>query len=375
MRITGLDVLRVRVNERGDWLFVQLTTDEGLTGLGEASHGGFGPDRDALVTLLLERQCLPLLRGRDPRAVLPAVAMLARVADGLSGATAVSACEQALWDLAGQAAGLPVYRLLGGPARDRIPLYANINRATIERTPEGFTRNASVAVAEGFGAVKLAPFDGMARRRLRDRDQRARLHHGLACVAAVRDAVGTDVAVQVDCHSHFDLPTAVEVARELRTLGVTWFEEPLPTADLDALVRLRPLVPDLELIGGEHLYDVAGYWPYLASGVWDVVMPDVKHCGGIAAALGIAAAAAARGVAFAPHNPSGPVAMAASAQIAAALPQVRSLEYAWGEVSWRPELVAPREQIEAGHLIVPTAPGLGVSLDLATMAAHQPSQP
>ncbi len=373
MRITGLEVVRVGVNRRGDWLFVRLATDEGLAGIGEASHGGVGPERDAIVAAILERQCAPLLHGRDPRAVLAAVAALRPVTagQGLAAATAVSACEQALWDLAGRAAGQPVYRLLGGPARERIPLYANINRATDERAPAGFARNATAAVAEGFRAVKLAPFDGMDRRRVRDRDQRERLRRGLDCVAAVREAVGAGVEVYVDCHSHFDVPTAVEVAGELRALGVWWFEEPVPTEDLEELARLRPLVPDLELIGGELLHDIEGFRPYLAAGVWDAVMPDVKHCGGIAAALAIARLAAARGVAVAPHNPSGPVATAASAQVAAALPELRALEHAWGEVPWRADLVAPRERIEDGHLILPDGPGLGVTLDEAVVAAHR----
>ena len=372
MQITGLEVVRIGVNQRGDWLLVRLTTDDGLTGLGEASHGGSGPARDTIVAAILEQQCRPLLRGRDPRAVLPAVAALRPLVDGLAAATAASACEQALWDLAGRAAGLPVYRLLGGPARERIPLYANVNRAAAPRTPDGFARAAAAAVAEGFGAVKCAPFDGMERRRVRERDQRDRIRQGLDCVAVMHEAVGAGGDILVDCHSNFDVPTAVEVARELRPLGVTWFEEPVPTEDLDALARLRPLVYDqgLELIGGERLFGVRGYWPYLAAGVWDVIMPDVKHCGGIAATVAIAQVAEARGVAVAPHNPSGPVAMAASAQVAAALPHLRALEYAWGEVPWRADAIAPPECIVAGELVVPTGPGLGIALDDGTLAAH-----
>ncbi|MGH2557908.1 MAG: mandelate racemase/muconate lactonizing enzyme family protein [Thermomicrobiales bacterium] len=371
MQITGLDVVRVGVNHRGDWLFVRLLTDEGLTGLGEASHGGSDPERDAIVTAILEQQCLPLLRGRDPRAVVPAVAALQRIARGFAAATAISACEQALWDLAGQAAGQPVYRLLGGPTRERIPLYANINRATVERTPEGFAQCAAAAASEGFAAIKCAPFDGMERHRVHDRDQRERIRHGLACVAAVRDAVGPAVDVLVDCHSHFDLPTAVEVAEQLHALGVTWFEEPLPTADLDALTRLRSLVPGMEAIGGEELYGIEGFWPYLATGIWDLVMPDVKHCGGIAALLAIAHVATARGIGVAPHNPSGPVAMAASAHATAALPHVRALEYAWGEVPWRADLLSPRECILDGEFVLPSTPGLGVTLNEDVVAAHR----
>ncbi len=373
MRITGLELIGVRVNHRGDWLFVRLTTDEGLTGLGEASHGGGGADRDALVATILQRQCQPRLVGRDPCAVVAALAALRPLADGFAGRTALSACEQALWDLAGQAAGLPIHQLLGGPTRDRIPRYANINRATAERTPAGFARNAAAASAEGFRAIKLAPFDGLDRRQLREREGRERIARGLACVAATREAVGPEVAVYLDCNSRFDVPTAVAVARELRDLGVTWCEEGVPTADLAALQQLGPHLAalGLEALGGEQLGGVADVWPYLAAAVWDTIMPDVKHCGGIAEAVAIGKLAAARGVGFAPHNPSGPVAMAASAQVVAAVPEVRALEYTWGEVPSRAALTSPAEQIEDGALVIPTGPGLGVSLNAATVAAHQ----
>jgi len=369
VKITGLDVVNVGVNQRGDWLFVRITTDEGPTGIGEASHGG-GAFRDAVVTAILTHQCQPRLIGQDPQSVLVLTAALWPLGDGLAGATAVSACEQALWDIAGQAAGLPVHRLLGGPIRETIPLYANINRATVERTPEGFARNAAQAVAEGFSAVKCAPFDGMDRRRVRAADQRLRLANGLACVAAIRAAVGPGIEVMVDCHSHFDVPTALEVAAEFRALGVMWFEEPLPSEDIDGLARLRPLAPDLELIGGETLFGLAGFWPYLAAGIWDVIMPDVKHCGGISALVDIARLAASRGVTVAPHNPSGPVAMVASAHAAAVMPQMRFLEYAWGEVSWRGDLTIPAERIVDGQFVLPLAPGLGVTLNEATVTAH-----
>lgn len=370
MRITGLDIVRVGVNQRGDWLHVLLRTDEGLSGLGEASHGGAGPDRDAIVIAILERQCRPLLMGRDPCAVALTTAALRPIGDSLAAATAVSACEQALWDLAGQAAGVPIHRLLGGPTRARIPLYANINRATAERTPEGFVRNAVAAAGEGYRAVKLAPFDGMDQRRVRHADQRALLQVGLDCVAAVRAALAADVAVYVDCHSKFDVPTALVVSRELAAMGVTWFEEPVPMEDRAALARLRPLPPDQELIGGELLSGIDGFWPYLTGRLVDLIMPDVKHCGGIMPCLAICLAADAAGIAAAPHNPSGPVATVASAQVAAALPNLRALEFAWGEVPWRADLISPREQIENGELIVPEGAGLGITLNEDTVEAQ-----
>jgi galactonate dehydratase len=369
MQVTRLDLRLVRVNERGDWLFVQVHTDAGLTGIGEASHGGSGPARDRVVAAIVREQIAPLLVGRDPRAVRAAVAALRPVASGLPGWTAVSAVEQALWDLAGQAAGLPVYRLLGGPARERIPLYANINRATRDRTPAGFAASARAAAAQGFGAIKCAPFDGVDPLSGRDRAGRALVAAGLARVAAIRDALGPTPDLYVDCHGRFDVATAVWVARELATLGVRWFEEPVPTEDRAALAQVRDRVA-VEVIGGEHLLGPAACWPYLADHLFGTLMPDVKHCGGIGGLVAIGELAAAAGVAVAPHNPSGPVALAASLQAAAVLPSLRILEYAWGEVDWRAGLVTPAEAIVAGELALPTAPGLGVRLDEAAVGAH-----
>ncbi len=370
MHITAVDVIAVRVNHRGDWLHVRLTTDAGLIGFGEASHGGATPGRDAIVAAIITHACRPLLLGKDPRSVRATIAPLVALMDGLAGCTAVSGCEQALWDLAGKAAGVPVYRLLGGPARDRIPLYANINRAVRTRTPEAFAAAAVEAAHEGFRAIKCAPFDGMEQRRVQHRDQRARIRHGVQCLRAMRDAVGAEVELYVDCHSRFDVPTAVTLAGELRALGITWFEEPVPTEDLAALTRLRTLVGDMETVGGETLAGVGGFLRYLTAGVWDCIMPDVKHCGGIGPLLAIAEAADAYGVTVAPHNPSGPVALAATAQVAATLPTLRAFEYAWGEVAWRPDLVSPRERIEDGAYVLPDTPGIGVALDAAVVAAH-----
>jgi galactonate dehydratase len=362
MRLIALDTLLIEVNHRGDWLHVVLTDDEGHTGYGEASHGGFGPNRDEIVATILKCQCWPVLEGEDPRDVARLTSRLRVLADGLAAATAVSACEQALWDLAGHAAGVPVATLFGGSTDREISLYANINRAVTDRTPDGFASAARAATTEDFRAIKLAPFDGIDQRRVREREQRARVRVGIACVAAVRDAVGESVDVMVDCHSAFDLGTAHQVARELAALGVTWFEEPLPVGNMDAYRLFKPMANEfgMELVGGELLFGVGGYWPYLAAGIWDVIMPDVKHCGGLAALRAIGHLAAELGVGVAPHNPSGPVATIASGHALAALPDHRPLEVAWGEVSWRPNVLDPPEAIDAGCLRLPDAPGFGI---------------
>lgn len=368
MRITGMDVYAVHVNHRGDWLFVVLRTDSGLTGLGEASHAG--PNADARMPALLLERCFPVLHERDAQQPAPLIADLWPLAVDRAGATAVSGCEQALWDLAGKAAGVPASRLLGAAHPRPLPLYANINRATIERSPGGFATTAGAAAAEGFDAVKLAPFDGMAPGAAGTPGGAALVAHGLACVAAVRQELPPDVEVLVDCHSRFDVATAIGVAQRLRDLGVTWFEEPVPTRDLAALRQVRAAVPDLRLIGGEALFGPEGFRPYLEAKLWDVVMPDVKHCGGITALLAIAHLAGESGVLVSPHNPSGPVATAAGAQALLLLPAAGRLEYAWGEAPWRAALVHPPERVQNGHLLPNAGPGLGVELDPVLLQRH-----
>jgi galactonate dehydratase len=368
MRIRGIDVYAVHVNHRGNWLFVVLHTDSGLTGLGEASHGG--PNADAAMPALLLEQYFPLLQGADPRAPRPLIAAMQTLVVGRVTATALSACEQALWDLAGKVAGVPASQLLGTAQPRALPLYANINRATIDRSPAGFAATAAAAAGEGFSAVKLAPFDGMAAGAAGTPGGNAHVEHGLACLAAVRQAVPPAVDLLVDCHSRFDVATALRVAARLRELGVTWFEEAVPTQDLAALRQVRDAVPDLALIGGEALFGLDGFRPYLEAGLWDVAMPDVKHCGGIAALLEIALLAGERGVTISPHNPSGPVATAASAQALCLLPTSGRLEYAWGEVPWRAALVQPPERVADGHLLVNAGPGLGVELNRDVLQQH-----
>jgi galactonate dehydratase len=372
MRIIGLQTRVVHVNQRGDWVHILIETDEGIIGIGEASHGGFGPNRDALVEHILRTQCAPALMGKDPRHVIARFAELQPVAVGLPGATAVSACEQALWDIAGQVAGVPVARLFGGDPTRPIPLYANINRAVTDRTPAGFTQAAAAAVGEGFAAIKLAPFDGIVPREIRSAAMRQRVEIGLECVAGVRDAVRPDVMVMVDCHSAFDLGTAHWVAQELTGLGVTWIEEPIPMADLDGLVALRGAAHALgaELVGGELAYGVAGVWPYLSRGALDVIMPDVKHCGGLHTLRVIADVASEQGVFVAPHNPSGPLATIASGQALAGVHEHRPLEIAWGEVPWRHELLSSAEDVSDGQLRLSDRAGLGVELNQRILMDH-----
>jgi galactonate dehydratase len=369
MHITAIDPLVVHVSRRGDWVFLQVHTDAGITGLGEASHSG----NDALL-LATVAAFAAQLEGRDPLAVNAIWRTLARVDGGRVAHTALSAIEQALWDIAGQHLGVPVHALFGGAVRERVRLYANINRHVTERSPEGFARAARQAVDEGFGAIKLAPFDEVRAPDHVRTGPRAAWRAGVARVAAVRAEVGDDIDLMVDCHGRMEPSEAITVGRALAHLDLMWYEEPVPHRYPDQLAHVSRHVP-MPTASAESVFGLAGFRPFLLDRVVDVLMPDVKHCGGMAALRDIARAAQLNHLLIAPHNPSGPLATVATAHVAGTLPNALILEYAWGEADWRADLLQPPEPIVDGALVLPDAPGLGHRLNPEVVAAHRREAP
>jgi galactonate dehydratase len=290
-------------------------------------------------------------------------------AGGLLSATAYSAIEQALWDLAGQSLDVPAYQLFGGKIRDRLPVYANINRATRPRTPDGFAATARRAVAEGFRAVKAAPWDGFPKPGAPDAEVRAAVAQGIDCVAAMRAAVDSGVELMVDCHSFFDVAMAKDVARRLEQYNLAWYEEPVAPVRTEETLEIRQSIRQ-PMAGGEVLFGIKGFAPLCRRQAVQVIMPDVKHCGGLLELTRIAAMAYAEGIAVAPHNPSGPVSTAASVQVCAGMRNFRLLELQWGEVPWRGDLLLPQERFDAGTIQVPDRPGFGIQLNLKLARAH-----
>ncbi|MFN0119590.1 MAG: mandelate racemase/muconate lactonizing enzyme family protein [Blastocatellia bacterium] len=372
-RIRGVELLPVRATTRTVWLFIRLSTDSGLTGLGEASDA-FGFANTSLEQARrMEgeiRAYVEALNGRSPFDIEYHRAHgLARAGRGLLQATAYSAVEQALWDLAGKIMGQPVYNLLGGKVRDILPVYANINRVTQPRNPAGFAASAKQAVAEGFRAIKLAPFDGFKREQFTDPATSKPVLEGIACIAAVRNAVGPDVQVMIDAHSLFDVPLSISVAQKLEPYKLAWYEEPVaPEMTAETLAIKRAIRQPMA--GGEMLFGARGFAPLCRGQAVDVIMPDVKHCGGVLEMSHIAALAALDGLTVAPHNPSGPVATAVSVHTCAGMANFHILELQWGEVSWRRELVTPAETFTGGNIAVPTGPGLGIALKDRVARAH-----
>jgi len=364
MTITAISPLVVHVNHRGDWVFVQVHTSQGITGLGEASHSG----NDALLLATLQ-QFEERLRGQDPRQINAIWQALRKLDGGRIAHTALSGVEQALWDILGQSQGAPTRALLGGALREKLRLYANINRHVTDRSAQGFARAAAEAIAQGFTAVKLAPFDELrAPDHVRTGPHAAWLP-GVERVRAVRAAIGASVELLVDCHGRMEASEAIVVGRALADCNLYWYEEPVPDHAVHDLARLSTALP-MATASAESLFALEEFRPFLQHRVVDVLMPDVKHDGGLAETRNIAEAARLVGLLIAPHNPAGPVATAATAQVASTMSNFAILEYAWGEVPWRATLLDPPEHIVDGYLHLPTGPGLGHSLNMDVVREH-----
>jgi galactonate dehydratase len=367
--IRGLEVFRVHVNKRGDWVLPRLAAQGGLTGLGDASHSG----RDADTLHYLDRLA-DLLKGRSVfdiawfrQASLPEIA-----AGGVPAAVAASALEQALWDLSGQALGLPVYALLGGRVQPRIRLYANINRSTESRTPDGFAQMAARAVAAGFDAVKLAPFDDMPRDATDAATRERYTAEGIADVQAVRDVIGPNRDLLVDAHSRFSLQEGLGLLPRLDPLKLFWLEEVTPARPLSDLAAINRAAK-MPTAGGETIQGVAGFYPYIRAEAVDIVMPDVKVCGGILELKKIAALAEGAGLQTSPHGPASPIGNIAAAHAIATVPNFNILEFSYGEVPWRAELVDPPEDTAGGALGLSDRPGLGLKLNEKIAARYAAS--
>jgi galactonate dehydratase len=366
LTVTGLEVFRVKVNHRGNWTIVRLQTSGGLTGIGEASQSG--KDEANLKYL---QQFFAQLKGRSIYDIewLRSVSAPVVAQKGAPASVAASALEQALWDIRGKAFSIPTYEFFGGRIQERIRNYANINRSTEDRTPDGFARMAAKAVQDGFDAVKLAPFDEMPRGLTDGAKIEEFAKTGIACAAAVRETIGPKRDLLIDVHSHFDRERGLDLAERLAPLNLFWLEEVTPATPVEDLAAINRTAK-MPTAGGESIYGVKGFYPYIRAEAVDVVMPDIKVCGGMLELKKIAAMAEGAGLLASPHGPASPVGNVAAAQVVASVPNFNILEFSYGEVPWRSELVDPPEELTNGVLPLSSKPGFGVTLNEKTAAKY-----
>lgn len=350
----SLNLVPVRATPATNWLFVSLSDGE-ITGWGEATLNG---QEQAVVG------CLRELPGRiDPRD------LAGLRFDTLPRAALSSAVLQAHADLSSRKAGKPLSEHLGGIARDPVGVYANVNRRTRDRSPESMAASARDALEQGHTAIKIAPFDEV-RPEMAHPEMAKAMEPGLARIASVREAIGPR-RLMVDCHWRFDVAGAGSLIDACAPFGLYWIECPIAEtvaaiADL-VILRARANAAGTRLAGLETAIRREGFAPFLAAGAYDVMMPDIKYCGGPHEMMVIAAELARYGVAISPHNPSGPICHLHSLHVCAALAEGDLLETQFDETPMFDSLIdgALPAAVEGQMSVSRSGPGLGHGFGLS----------
>jgi galactonate dehydratase len=368
--IAAIEAVVVNVSPKTNWTFVAVRTDAGVTGWGECSLNRWEPLLTAYTAVIA-----PDLIGRDLAAAAEGIRYLPHSPGGLVAHAVRSALEQAITDASAQLAAQAVHQFIGKKTRRSVPAYANINRGARSRSPEGFADAARAAIAAGYMCVKLAPFDGVIAADADSTPIDDRIHAGLDRVYAVRDAIGRDAPLLVDCHWRFDEARARVLIGDIARASPYWIECPVSEhpSQFEAIARLRERAhaQGIQLAGGEMITGVAQASAMCASSLYDVLMPDIKYAGGYRGMLAIAKICDASGVAFSPHNPTGPIAHLASIHVCAAAPSVLWLEHQWAESPLFDGLIGGcAAPLADGEFVVPSGPGLGAALDLTEARAH-----
>ena len=346
---------------RTNWVFVKVYTDAGIDGVGEAT---LEYKERALIGAV--EHIKDYLIGQSPFDIEKHWHNIYRDAYWRGGAvlmSALSAVEMALWDILGKHLNVPVYQLLGGKVNKKVRIYVNGWFAGA-KTPSEFGEKAKIAVERGVTAMKWDPF-GKSYLEISNKD----LTNALECVDAVRSAVGGKADLLIEGHGRFNIPTAVRIAKELEQFKPMFFEEPVPPDNLDALKAVKDRSP-VAISAGERLYTRWDYKKMFDLMAADYIQPDISHAGGIMELKKIAAEAECRYIPFAPHNPSGPVANAATLQLAAACPNFSILEIMYSDVVWRGDVVNESLEYADGYIKIPDRPGLGIEINEDECCKH-----
>lgn len=353
MRITEVKTFPVEPR----WLFVKLCTDEGLVGWGECLGD------KAFVIAEAVRSYEHVLLGEEPARILHLVQRMYRHAFWRGGPVlnaAISGIEMALWDLQGKRLGVPIYQLLGGKVRERIRVYRHVSSYEPVQVAEQIRQR----LAEGYTAVKFCPIPAV-----HALETPRAIHKVVELVAAAREAAGDEVDILLDFHGRTTPALATLLEYELRPYQPLFIEEPVLPENVEALVQVarKAVIP---IATGERLFTRFGFRQVLEQHAAQVLQPDPCICGGILETRYIAAMAEAYYAALAPHNPYGPLNLAACLQIDACTPNFLIQEFVHLGEGYLKTPFSVRE----GYIDVPTAPGLGVEVDEEYLLAR-PLQP
>ena len=364
MKIARIETFILGTGSSKDLLLCRVETEEGTHGWGEAyvTHG-----REEVIEVLI-RKMAPHVIGRAVFNIRHTGQIMfddfAIKRGSMELLSAWSAIEIASWDIIGKIAGLPVYNLLGGASRVRVRIYANgwAGRTTIE---DGVDRALKVK-AMGFTAAKVDPFPGPWRTHVDRKDEDFAVRY----VTALREALGPDFEILVEAHRRFSPPHAIRIGRRLEPLGIEWYEEPCLADNLALLCEVRDKVA-VPIVTGEALYTKEQFAEVLSRRAADILNPDICAIGGISALLDLCVMAQPHAVVMSPHNYNSPlVGMAATVAVSAVIPNFKITEYFVNFEGICREIATRGLAVKDGWIDLPTAPGLGIDIDVAKLRAH-----
>ena len=365
MKITAIETVPV-----DRYLFVEVHTDSGLTGLGESGAWGYLEASAAAVETFKR-----YLIGQDPLRIEHHWQYLYRWSHfrGAAIMGALSAVDIALWDIAGKHFGVPVYQLLGGKTRDRARVYYHVFGSTTEELISGCVR----AKEMGFTAVgHLTPFLDESPDVPFFKTHASKMNDAIDTVRQYREAVGDEVDLCIEIHRRLSPAEAIVLARGIEKYRPFFYEDPILPDNFDAMALVAENI-SIPIATGERLHTIYEFEMLLRRGAVQYVRPDVCMCGGITGAKKIAALAEANHVGVVPHNPLSPVSTAACTQIAACIPNFALQELPAGENEPpKSEIVDSPLRVEGGFIVIPDSPGIGISLaaDAAERLPYKPRE-
>ncbi len=381
MKIVDITPYRFYGSHRS-WIFVEVTTDEGISGISEV----FLNQEETLLTAI--RELGQTFVGKDPTDVEYHWERVRRNAHwrGPMWYTALSAIEIAMWDIMGKWLGVPVYKLFGGPVRDNVRVYAHIqpDAPPHAATTATFVEAAKLRVARGYTALKVGPLGHAGHFRLEGERYPQRplylsaqmIEAAREHVGSIREAIGPGIDLCIDCGGRFRPADAIRLIHELEEFRLMWVEEPVPPEDIEslAIVARASRVP---LATGERLYTRFEFSELMARRAVDIVQPDPMNTGGLSETRRIAEMAAAFDMVLAPHNPNGPVGLAQAVQVCAAVSNFMILETQGNERLMPLYLEAVVEPLveRDGHVALPVKPGLGIELNKEGIARRERERP
>lgn len=374
MKITDVKVWLVE-GVKYNWTMLKIYTDEGVTGVGEATNWPGSQIVEAAAKELGNR-----IIGLDSMRIDFIWTKLYRDLNwvGPYGASmcAISGIDMALLDLKGKALGVPVYDLLGGSFRTKIQLYANYWFTGGGHNEVDYAEQAKEVKAAGFTGLKFDPFAHTNYFYGEDLDtnlslSKSQQNRAFEVSKAVREAVGEDMDIMIETHAMLNFKIAVTMAKRLAKLNITWYEEPAGPESADVLKAFRDRIdPEVSICVGERHYTRHGIRPILEKHICDVIMPDITRCGGPSEMKRMATMAEAYNVMIAPHNPNGPLSTLASAHVCASITNFFRQEFIFKDVPWRDTVINHPLDIQNGQLILSKRPGLGVDLVEEEMEKH-----